>query len=212
MSWRHYLLLALLGAVVLTGVAAFQSAPGYMDADYYHASGLQLAAGRGFTEPFLWNYLDDPAGLPHASHAYWMPLGSMLAAAGAALFRSLSFTTSRLGFIVVAALVPPLTAALAWSFTSRRDLSMAAGLLAVFPAFYLPFLPVTDTFGIYMLLGGSFFLLLSRSDHSAKPLPDVDHFPRSGSHRRVDASHPGGWADVAPAGFCGGLVFPGTIE
>ena len=61
MSWRHYLLLTLVGLVVVIIVAAFQSAPGYMDADYYYAGGLQLASGHGFTEPYLWNYLDTPS-------------------------------------------------------------------------------------------------------------------------------------------------------
>ncbi len=66
------------------------------------------------------------------------------------------------GFLAVAAAIPPLTAALAWSFTSRRNLAIVSGLLAVFSAFYLVFLPVTDTFGLYMLFGGIFFFLLSR--------------------------------------------------
>ena len=163
MTWRHYLLLAVLGLSVVTLVAAFQSAPGYMDADYYYAGGLQMATGHGFTEPYLWNYLDDPAGLPHPSNAYWMPLASLLAAAGAALFGPGSWSAARVGFLAVAAAIPPLTAALAWSLTSRRDLALTSGLLAVFSAFYLPYLPITDTFGLYMLFGGTFFLLLSRS-------------------------------------------------
>jgi hypothetical protein len=82
MNWRHYLLLASLGLAFSAAIAAFQPVPGYMDADYYCAGGLQLAAGRGFSEPFLWNYLDDPAGLPHPAFSYWMPLTSLLAALG----------------------------------------------------------------------------------------------------------------------------------
>ena len=74
MTWRIYALLFLLGFSVVFGVAQFQSSPGYMDADYYYATGLVLAEGQGFTEPFLWNYLDNPSGLPHPSHAYWMPM------------------------------------------------------------------------------------------------------------------------------------------
>jgi hypothetical protein len=163
MTWRTSLLLAGLGLVVAVLVAAFQPAPGYMDADYYYAGGRDLATGHGFTEMVLWNYLDNPAGLPHPSNAYWMPLASLLAAAGAALFGPSSWTAARVGFVAVAAALPPLTAALAWNLSARRDLAITAGLLAVFPAFYLPFLPVTDTFGLYMLLGGLFFLLLSRS-------------------------------------------------
>jgi hypothetical protein len=166
MTWRYYLLLGFLGLSVSVAVAAFQPAPGYMDADYYAANGLQLASGRGFTEPFLWNYLDNPSGLPHPSHAYWMPLASLLAAAGAALFRTSSWSALRIGFMAVTACIPPVTAALSFSWSSRRDLALAAGLLAVFPAFYLPFLSTTDTFGPYLLLGGLFFLALNmRSAH-----------------------------------------------
>ncbi len=163
MTWRTYLLLAGLGLAVVMLMAAFQTAPGYMDADAYYAGGRQLATGHGFTEEYLWNYLDDPVGIPHPSNAYWMPLASMLAAAGAVIFGPNSWSAARVGFLVVASCLPPLTAALAWSITGRRDLSITSGLLAVFPAFYLPFLPVTDTFGLYMLLGGLFFLLLCRT-------------------------------------------------
>ncbi len=170
MTWRQYLLLALLGLAAATFVAALQSSPGYMDADYYYAGGLQLVNGHGFTEPYLWNYLDDPAGLPHPSHAYWMPLASLLAAAGAALFGPASWFAARTGFLLIAALIPPLTAALAWSFTSRCNLALTSGLLAVFPAFYLSFLPVTDTFGLYMLFGGLFFLIINRKSSALNPL------------------------------------------
>ncbi len=162
MTWKVSLLLAGLGLAVAVLVAAFQPAPGYMDADYYYAGGRTLATGHGFTEMVLWNYLDNPAGLPHPSNAYWMPLASLLAAAGAVLFGQNSWSAARVGFLAVAAALPPLTFALAWSLSKRRDLAITSGLLAVFPAFYLPFLPVTDTFGLYMLLGGFFFLLLSR--------------------------------------------------
>jgi hypothetical protein len=160
MTWRIYLLLAGLGLIVVFLTAAFQHTPGYMDADAYYAGGRQLARGGGFSEMFLWNYLDNPPGLPHPSNAYWMPMASLLAAAGAGLFGSGSWAATRAGFLVLASTLPLLTAALAWSFTGRRDLSITSGLLSVFPAFYLPFLPVTDTFGLYMFLGGLFFLLL----------------------------------------------------
>ena len=169
MTWRHYLLLTLLGLIIVVLVAALQASPGYMDADYYYAGGKQLVAGYGFTEPYIWNYLDNPIGLPHPSHAYWMPLASLLVAAGALSLGPGSWSAARVGFILVAAMIPPLTAALAWSFTSRRDLSLTSGLLAIFPAFYMVFLPTTDTFGFYMLLGGLFFLVLSRKASYLNP-------------------------------------------
>jgi hypothetical protein len=162
MNWRLYLLLTLLGLAVVAVMASLQVSPGYMDADYYYAGGMQLVTGHGFTEPYIWNYLDNPAGLPHPSNVYWMPMASLVAAFSALILGSGNFSSARVGFLLIAAMLPPLTAALAWSFTSRRDLSLASGLLALFPAFYLVFLPTTDTFGLYMLFGGLFFLVLSR--------------------------------------------------
>ena len=49
-------------------IAVYQSTPGYMDADYYFGGGLQLVTGHGFTEPFIWNFLNDPTGLPRVSY------------------------------------------------------------------------------------------------------------------------------------------------
>lgn len=163
MNGRTYLLLALAGFCVAALVAVFQPAPGYMDADYYFAGGLQLADGRGFTEPYLWNYLDDPSGLPHPSHAYWMPLTSLLAAAGMLLVGSKTWSAARLGFLLLAGALPPLTGRLSYSLTGRRSHALLAGVLAVFPAFYWPYLTVTDTFGPYLFLGGCFFLIAGSS-------------------------------------------------
>jgi hypothetical protein len=161
MTRRDLLLLFLLGLAVPLVIAQFQSLPGYMDADYYFGGGIQLARGDGFNEPYLWNYLADPQGLPTPSHAYWMPLASLVAAAGMWLTGQTTFTSARIGFILLAALVPPLTSLLAFRLTSSRTLSLLSGLLACFPIYYAPFLPVTDNYAIYMLLGISFFLLLA---------------------------------------------------
>ena len=77
--------LVVLGAVgLLTALAQshFITQPGYMDACYAYNGGYSVASGRGWSDSYLWNYLDDPAGLPHPSHGYWMPLVSLLAAGG----------------------------------------------------------------------------------------------------------------------------------
>jgi len=132
-----------------------------MDADYYYATGVQLAKGEGFTEPFLWNYLDAPEGIPHPSHGYWLPLASLLAASGMVLTSHMGFSSAKIGFIFLAGLIPPLTAGMAYSLTRKRHTGILAGLLAAFSVYYLPYLPTTDSFGVYMLLGGSFFILPS---------------------------------------------------
>jgi hypothetical protein len=162
MRIRLYVLLAVLGTAVSVAVASFQAFPGYLDSDYYFGGGLQLAAGKGFTEPYVWNYLDDPAGLPHPSHTYWMPLASLISAAGMWLTRQHTYASGRLGFLLLAALVPVLTAALAYQFRRRQDLALISGLLAVFSGYYAPFLPVTDNYGADMILGAMFFMLMLR--------------------------------------------------
>jgi len=154
----HYLLLFVAGLMLVWAISIYQHAPGYMDADYYFATGKSLATGQRFNDSFLWNYLDDPEGLPHPSHAYWMPLASFVSAAGMLLMAELSFPAAKIGFLLIAGFVPVMTAILSSSLTGKRDLSLFSGLLAAIPAFYLSFLATTDTFGIYMLLGGAFFI------------------------------------------------------
>jgi hypothetical protein len=160
MSLRSYILLALLGLALAVGIALFQSTPGYMDASYSMAGGVWLADGDGFNEQILWNYLDDPAGLPHPSHGYWMPLASLLAALGMWLAGARTFAAARLGFLLLAAVLPVLTARLSLKMTRRGDYAILAGIFAAIPGFYLPYLPTTESFGLYMFFGALFLLLL----------------------------------------------------
>lgn len=156
LSW---LLLALFGFGLALGVSRFQTSPGYMDADYYFMGGKRLAEGAGFSEMILWNYLDDPSGLPHPSHGYWMPLVSLVAALGMWL-GGISFKAAQLPFILLAGLVPLLTAWLAQRLNAPRS-AWLAGFAAAVSGFYLAFMPTSDAFGPLMALGAGFFLLLS---------------------------------------------------
>ncbi len=166
MTWRNYLLLAFLGLIVSLFFAHFEPFPGYLDSDYYFGGGIQLAQGKGFIEPYVWNYLDDPQSLPHPSHSYWMPLASIVAAAGMVVLHQTTYAAGRLGFLVFAMLVPVVTAALAYAFSKHRDLAVVSGLLAVFSIYYAPFIPVSDNYGIYIVLGGLYFLV--RMDHQPR--------------------------------------------
>jgi hypothetical protein len=163
MRLRSYVLLSMLGLGLAVGVAFFQSTPGYMDASYYMAGGLWLVDGQGFNERILWNFLDDPAGLPHPSHAYWMPLTSLFAALGMWLTGVRAFAAARLVFLLIAAALPVLTARLAYKLTGRGDYAFLAGIFAAIPGFYLAYLPITDAFGLYMFLGALFLILLPGS-------------------------------------------------
>ncbi len=162
MLFRNYIFLFLLGLAVPVFIAQYQPVPGYLDSDYYFAGGIQLANGKGFTEPYLWNYLDGVSSLPHPSHSYWMPLASIVAALGMRLTGQATYASARLFFILIAALVPPLTAALAYTFSKRRDLAITSGVLAVFCVYNAPFIGVTDNFGLFMLFGALYFLIATQ--------------------------------------------------
>ncbi len=154
-----------LGLVLL--VAPYQRIPGNIDADYYFMGGLRLVQGHGFTENYIWNYFNDIAALPQPSHGYWMPLASLFTAVGMVLTGSQTFAAGRLAFIFLAALMPPLTAALAYRLTTRRDLAFLAGLVAICSGFYFPYLSVTENYSIFMVLGALYFLTLHRTPPSA---------------------------------------------
>lgn len=163
MNRRWAVGLFLAGLLVALGAASLESAPGYMDADYYYAGALRLVSGQGNSEPYLWNFLNDPAGLPAPSFAYWMPMTSVVSAAGLWLFPGLGFWGARLGLILLAALVPLMTALLAWRLRQEPASARLAGVLALFPGFYLAYQTTTDAFSIYMVLGSLFLLVISGS-------------------------------------------------
>ena len=159
---RDYFLLFVLALIVALVIVRLEPVPGYMDADYYYAGGKQLASGHGFSDPFLWNYLDHPQGLPHPSNSYWNPLAAIIAAGGMALTGRLDFLSARIGFVLMAVLAPMVTAALAYRITRRRSLALSAGLLAIFSGYYLPFIVTTDNYSLYLLMGASYFLILDK--------------------------------------------------
>ena len=145
-------------------LAWFQLAPGYMDADYYYSGGLRLVQGHGFIENYRWNYLATLQSLPYPSLGYWFPFASILAAIGMLVTGQQAFWAARLGFILVAALVPHVTALLCFQIKPSRAIAISAGLLAVFSGYHAPFMPTTDNFGLFMLFGGLFFIIFPRKE------------------------------------------------
>jgi hypothetical protein len=162
MKKLDYLLLICIQIVVLSATLVCQKSPGYMDAEYYLAGGVQLVEGKGFYEPFLWNYLDDPQNVIHPANTYWMPLAGILSAMGMSALTWKSFFAARIPFMLLALLIPLLTAHTAWLFSKRRSAAWLAGVLAIFSGFYVLYFSITDTFILYMLLGGISFLLVSK--------------------------------------------------
>jgi hypothetical protein len=130
-----------------------------MDASYYFATGQQIATGKGATEPFVWNYLNDPQTISNPAFAYWMPLPAILSALGMWLLRSSSFFAARIPYIALAAFIPVLTIFLAARFTNHKLLLLFTGIISLFSGAYLPYLTITETFVPYFILGGLFFIV-----------------------------------------------------
>jgi 4-amino-4-deoxy-L-arabinose transferase-like glycosyltransferase len=146
------LILLGLTVVVRLATAALIPRPGYMDTAYYTAGAVWMARGGGFSEPFIWNYLNNPAGIPHPGFLYWMPLPSLLGAPSAALFPR-SFFALQIPFAILSAFVPLIAYGLAWRATGSRRLAWVAGLLAVFSGFFFPYWTLAETFAPFALFG-----------------------------------------------------------
>jgi hypothetical protein len=145
--------LFVLALAVRLAVAILISRPGYMDVAYYAAGAVHLAQGGGLSEPFLWNYLDNPAGIPHPGFLYWMPLPSLLAAPFAALFSG-SFFALQIPFVLFSACFPLVGYVVAWQMTGVRRHAWFAGLLTLFSDFFFPYWTLPETFAPFALFGG----------------------------------------------------------
>jgi hypothetical protein len=155
-----------LALVVNLGAAYFTVQPTYMDAYYYFDGALRLARGLGFTEPYLWNYLDPVLRLPHPSHLYWMPLTSLAAAPFVALAEQVVrgasqaalFRAAQAPMVLAASALPLLSYAVAAQVSPQRRHAIAAALLTTFSAFYLVFWGQTDSFALYGLVAAGALL------------------------------------------------------
>lgn len=141
------------GTLVLHGLAAWPlRVPGYMDACYYYEGARALYQGQGFWENFLWNYLDDPSGLPHPSHLYWMPLPSVWMYL-AFLVVGPGLRTAQAANVLLSAFLPPLAYILSRASGGERWQGFLAAGLTACSGFYLIYWPAPDGFALFGLVG-----------------------------------------------------------
>ena len=159
MNWRKFLRerpdwlwLALLGLTLQAAWAWRLPHPSYFDAYYYASNGQRLAEGYGFTEQIIWQFLDDPQGLPTPSHTYWMPLPSLLAAVGYTLWPS--FRGMQFPFWLLAGLLPLLAYGISWRLSGTRWQAVTAALFTASGGFYNTFWSQPSTFAPIAWLGG----------------------------------------------------------
>ncbi|MEM7347039.1 MAG: hypothetical protein AAF485_22595, partial [Chloroflexota bacterium] len=93
-----------------------------------------------------------PSPPPHPSHLYWMPLTSILAAGGI-LLGGASYSAAQLVFIILSALLAPLSYWITYHFVPARWAGWSAGLFAIFSGFYFAFWTAIDNFTPFALAG-----------------------------------------------------------
>lgn len=155
-------LLLLTAAALLARVAAaipVDWSP-YTDPAYYEMVANQLATGHGFSAPVLWSFLEvggrlpaDPM-LPVPSNGHWMPLTSIVAAAGMALLGP----DLRAGQVLVVALgvaLVPFTYWVGMTLYQSRRVAVIAGVLAVFAGPFLIMYPTIDNFAVFGAAGAA---------------------------------------------------------
>jgi len=150
--WRDLGILFLLALAARLVTAWLLRQPGYTDAYYYAVGAQQLYTGQGLSEPFIWNYLDPPASVPHPGYQYWMPLTAMLGWLGMVVLGP-SFWAMQAPFVLLTALLPLVAYGVAWDLTGERKHALLAGLLAVVPGFYAHLFVLPDNFAPFALVG-----------------------------------------------------------
>lgn len=140
----------------MTAAVAFVE-PGTLDAySFYHVA-ANLAAGRGFVEDLIWNYLPPPATITHPSNTYWTPLVSVAAAPGLLLLGP-GFRAAQIPLVAVSAAVPAFTAYLALRFSASPFQATAAAGFALFSWYLFPHWVALDAFGLFALAGAAALL------------------------------------------------------
>lgn len=164
-AWLAALTALLLGVRAASMVVVYE--PGYTDAYYFVGVAGRVARGEGLTADFVWNYLEAPqmAALPVASHRFWMPLATLLQAAGIVLGGPTlgDFRAAQLAIVAVAAFIPVVTYAAARSLGAGVVGALAAAAVAGLGGAMAPAWVSLDAFAPAAVLGTTFFLAFARA-------------------------------------------------
>lgn len=149
------LLLLTVAALVARIAAAIPVGyPPYTDPAYYAMVAEQLATGQGFSAPVLWSFLEvgghlpvDPV-LPVPSNGHWMPLTSIVAAAGLALLGN-DLRAAQVPIVVLGVALVPFTYLVGIDLYQSRRVGVLAAVLAIFAGPLLIMYPTVDNFAVF---------------------------------------------------------------
>ncbi|HSH01191.1 MAG TPA: hypothetical protein VLL52_01645 [Anaerolineae bacterium] len=158
-----YLILFIISGLIQAIWVALTPEPAYMDAHYYTLNGRLLANTHAFTEPIIWQYLDNPTTLPTPSHSYWPPLASILAALGYTLNNS--FRAAQLPFWLLTSTLPLLSYYISHRLGGQRWQNITAALFTTAGGFYANSWNQPETFAPFAWLGALIILNLGHPRH-----------------------------------------------
>lgn len=171
MRWRSewVQLGALCGALLAVRATSMLvvSQPGYTDAYYYTLVAERVALGQGLTADFVWNFMEASGGsdVPVASHRFWMPLATLIAALGIRLAGGVvgSFGAAQLAIVAVAAAIPLVAYAASRSLGGTHRLALSAAAFAGLGGLFAPGWVSIDSFAPAAVAGTAFFLQFRRA-------------------------------------------------
>jgi hypothetical protein len=159
------LTLALLGVRFASMIVVAQ--PGYTDAYYFATVAERVAHGQGLTADFIWNFVEAPhyAALPIASHRFWMPLATLVQAAGVKVAGGAigDFRGGQLAIVAVAAVIPLVTYVAARRLGADMVTAILGGAVAGLGGALAPGWVSADAFAPAALIGTLFFLAFARA-------------------------------------------------
>jgi hypothetical protein len=152
-GWHIFALVALVSALVITRMMAAQPG-GFTDVFYHFNAANRLISGQGFTDAYLWVYVGMPDSLPAPSHLYWLPLTSVLAAAGMWLFNAPGhYSAAQVPFALLLAGAAGTGYWLGGRLGGTGRHAWLAGLITLSGGFFMRFWGATDTFAPFALFG-----------------------------------------------------------
>ena len=151
----------------------------YTDPAYYRLVADQLAAGRGFTVPVLWSFLEvggrlplQPS-LPVPSNGHWMPLTSILAAGSIWLLGGIlgEGRAAQVPTILLGTALVPFTYLIAQELWRARFIAWVAALLILLAGPLLVMTPLVDSFAVFGVAGAACIWCSIRAVRAVRPGP-----------------------------------------
>ncbi len=171
---RDLLVLTIVALLLRVVAAQLVPWPPYTDPGYYDMVAQQLVTGHGFTAPVIWSFLEvgsripiDPS-LPVASNGHWMPLTSVVAATGMALFGP-GWRAGQVPFVLLSTALVPFTYLIGWQFWRSRTVALGGGVLALLGGPLLIASPLVANYALFGVTGALCLYLSCRAVSVDRP-------------------------------------------